>query len=64
MTKYTYKPYQKSFDEGYEAGKNGWRYNEPDFRTDAVANEAYNKGWKKGCDERHAWDKANGWDMH
>ena len=50
----------KCYQNGYEAGKNGWRYCSPNFRTDAVANEAYNKGWKKGCAEREAWDKELG----
>ncbi len=45
---YEYKPYQKAYEDGYNAGMNEWRYNAPDFRTDAQANEAYNKGWKKG----------------
>jgi len=61
MSEYDYKPYQAQFDKGYEAGKNAWRYSPPDFRTDAQANEAYNKGWKKGCEALKAWDKANGW---
>ncbi len=61
MSEYSYKVHQQAFEDGYQAGKNAWRYNAPDFRTDAVKNEAYVKGWKKGCAERKAWDEMNGW---
>jgi len=57
MVEYSYAPHQREYDRGYEAGKNAWRYNAPDFRTDAVANEAYIKGWKKGWEEREILDK-------
>lgn len=33
MTEYDYKPHQKSFNEGYEAGKNGWRYSAAGFEA-------------------------------
>lgn len=57
---YTFRPHKQAFEDGYNAGVNQWRYNAPDFRTDAVANEAYNKGWKEGCQKLRSWDKSQG----
>jgi hypothetical protein len=54
---------EQAFDEGYQAGLNSWRYNPPDFRTNTVANEAYNKGWKEGCQKLKAWDKSQGFEQ-